>query len=133
MFPSRTDRPDIADRLRQTADHLVELVGAQLRLTRLELTADARTLASRLTKAALFVPLVVVGYALVMVAAGAALGRWVGLAWGLVIVGGANFVIGMWGLSRAVRGLEGVRVLDRSRGELERSLERVAAAVHPER
>jgi len=74
--------------------------------------------------AAMVVPLVV-GYALVMGAAGWALGS--GLGWGpaggLAVVGGLNLVVGGVGAWAGAKRVEGVKVGDRTSDELRRSVE----------
>jgi hypothetical protein len=124
---------DIADRLRATAEDLVELVTAQVKLVRLELLGDARALGRRLTRLAIFIPIVVLGYAFVAAAGAWALSTRLGLGWSLLLFGGVHLVVGIWGLVRAGRSLGEVKVLDRSREEIERSIERVATPPPPPR
>jgi hypothetical protein len=124
-------RGDIADRLRATAEDLVELVTAQVKLVRLELLADARALGGHLTRLAIFVPLLVLGYGFLAGAAAWGLARLLGLAWALALVGVVHLAAGIWGVARASRALAAVRVLDRSREEVERTIERVAPAARP--
>jgi uncharacterized membrane protein YqjE len=119
---------EIAERIRVTAEELVALVNAQIRLARLELSADARALGARLARMAVFVPLILLGYAFLMAAVVAALRPALGLIGALGVVGGANVAAGLFGCVRASRALREVRVLDRSRGAIERSVEEVAAA-----
>jgi len=124
---------DIADRIRATAEDLVELVTAQVKLVRLELLGDARALGRRLTRLAIFIPLVILGYAFVAAAGAWALATKLGLIWSLLLFGGVHLGVGIWGLVRAGRSLGEVKVLDRSREEMERSIERVAAPAPPAR
>jgi uncharacterized membrane protein YqjE len=131
LFDGKNTKRDLADRLRETAEDLVELVGAQLRLTRLELLTDARTLGTRLLRLAAFVPLVLIGYAFVMGAITIALGQFIGFGWALLLVGALNLAVGAWGSLRAVRAVREVRLLDRSRDEIERSVGSVVAAASP--
>src|SRR4051812_44264159 len=129
MAIGRDGRGDIADRLREAVEDLVELVTAQLRLTRMELREDARALGGRLGKLALFAPLLVIGYCFLVTAAAYALSARIGLPLALALVGAVHVVVGGWGVLAVSRGLRRVRVLDRSREELERSLQRVGPAV----
>jgi hypothetical protein len=130
MHSTRKDArtTDIADRLRATAEDLVELVTAQVKLGRLELLADARALGRRLTRLLIFLPLLVLGYGFLAGAAAWALAQLVGLGWSLAIIGAVHAAAGGWGMARALEAFREVKVLDRSRDELERSIERVAAA-----
>jgi hypothetical protein len=106
----------------------MELVAAQVKLVRLELHADARNLGARLARVAVFLPLAFLGYALLTGAAVHALTSLIGLGWALVALGAVNALVGGWGLFHATRTLRQVRVLDRSRDELARSLETVTPA-----
>jgi hypothetical protein len=125
----RDGRGDIAERLRETAEDLVELVGAQLRLTRLELVGDARSLGGKLGKLAVFAPLLIIGYCLLAAAGATTLAARIGWPLALAALGTLHVFIGGWGVVRVSRSLRQVRVLDRSREELERSLQRVGPAV----
>jgi hypothetical protein len=129
MPMGRDSKGDIADRLRETMEDLVELVTAQLRLTRMELLGDARTLGGRLGKLAIFAPLLIVGYVFLAAAGACALASRIGLPAALAAVGAIHVIVGAWGVVRYARSVRRVRMLDRSREELERSVQRVAPAV----
>jgi hypothetical protein len=128
MAFGRDGKSEIAERLRETAEDLMELVSAQVKLIRLELLHDARTLGARLVRFAVFLPLAVLGYGLLAGAGAYALGTQIGLGWALLAVGGVHLAVGAWGLVRAARTLRELRVLDRSGEELERSLKTVSPA-----
>ena len=129
-MPSAKDgKNDIADKLRTTAEDLVELVAARVKLVRLELLADARILGTRLTRLAVFVPLAIVGYGFLAAAGVSALAVHVGLTGALALVGSLNVVVGAWGIWRVVHAVRKVRVLDRSREELERDARELPAVV----
>jgi hypothetical protein len=119
-------KTDIADRLRATAEDLVELVSAQVKLVRLELLGDARAVGRRLTRFAIYLPLLVLGYGFLAAAASWGLAHYLGVGWALALVGAVHVLVGSWGVVRAARSLGEVRVLERSGEEIERSLERVA-------
>jgi hypothetical protein len=123
----RDGKTDIADRLRATAEDLVELVSAQVKLVRLELLGDARTLGGRLARLAVFAPVLVLGYGFLAAAGTCALARPLGWPAALALVGAVQVVAGGLGVWRVSRQLRQVRVMGRSREELERSLDRVAA------
>jgi len=123
----RDGKTDIADRLRATAEDLVELVSAQVKLVRLELLGDARTLGGRLAYLAVFAPLLVLGYGFLAAGGTYALARPLGWPAALSLVGVVQVVAGGLGVWRVSRRLRQVRVMGRSREELERSLDRVAA------
>ena len=124
-------KTDIAERIRTTAEDLVELVTAQVKLVRLELLGDARELGARLTRVAIYVPIAVIGYGFVAAAAAWALATRIGLVWSLLAIGAVHLAAGTVGLIRAVRAIREVKVLDRSRDELERGARRLAPVVRP--
>lgn len=124
----RNTTNEIGERIRATAEELVSLVNAQIRLARLELSADAKTLGTRLARMAVFVPLVLLGYAFVMAALVAALRPALGLIGALLLIGGVNLAVGIFGCVRLSGSLRSVRMLDRSRGSIEKSVGEVAAA-----
>jgi hypothetical protein len=125
MPTAKDSKTDIAERLRATAEDLVELVTAQVKLARLELLGDARVLAGRVARFAVFVPLVVLGYGFLAAAGASALAAYVGLPWALALVGAVNVAAGAGGMVRAMRALRRVRLLEHSREEIDRSLARV--------
>jgi hypothetical protein len=127
----RDGKSDIAERLRETAEDLVELVAAQVKLMRLELLGDARILGARLVRLAIFLPLTVLGYSFLVGAGTYLLGTRIGFAWSFAGVGVVHAAIGTWGLVRAARAVRQMKVLDRTSEELERSLRSVPPAIAP--
>jgi hypothetical protein len=125
MPSGRDGKSEIAERLRDTAEDLMELVAAQVKLMRLELVGDARTLGLRLVRFAIFLPLAVLGYAFAAGAGAYTLGTRIGFGWSFAIFGVVHAAVGARGLVVAVRTLRDVRVLDRSGDELQRSLKSV--------
>jgi hypothetical protein len=98
----KDSKTDIAERIRTTAEDLVELVTAQVKLVRLELLADARELGARLTRVAIFIPVALIGYGFLAAAGVWALGKVIGLTFSLLAVGAAHLAVGAWGVVRAV-------------------------------
>jgi hypothetical protein len=129
MSQSREGKKEIAERLRETAEDLMDLVAAQVKLIRLELLGDARNLGARLTRIAVFLPLACIGYTFLAAAGAYALGTVIGFGWSFALVGAVHTGVGAWGLTVAARTLREVRVLDRSREELELSLKTVPEAI----
>jgi hypothetical protein len=122
-------KTEIADRLRATAEDLVDLVAAQVKLLRLELLGDARRLSTRLVRVAVFLPLLCIGYAFLAGAGAFALGEVIGFGWSFALIGVTHAAVGAAGLIIATRALRDTRMLDRSRSELARSIETVPAAI----
>jgi hypothetical protein len=104
----------LGDRLRDMAEDLVALVTAQLKLTRLELLGDARTLGARLARIAICAPLLLLGFGFIMTALVVALAPRLGWIGSLLLVAALNIGVGAWGCYRAVRAVAGFRVLDRT-------------------
>jgi len=128
MAYGRDGKSDIAEKLRDTAEDLMELVSAQVKLLRLELLGDARVLGARLVRVAIFLPLAVLGWGFLAAAGAWALGARIGLGWSLALFGVVHAAAGGVGLARAARSVRQVKMLDRSRDELERSLKAIAPA-----
>jgi hypothetical protein len=129
MALGRDGKSEIAERLRETAEDLMELVAAQVKLVRLELVGDARSVGARLVRVAIFLPIAVLGYGFAAAAGAYALGNFIGFGWSFALFGVVHVAVGGWGLHRAARTFSQIRVLDRSREELERSLKSVAPAL----
>src|SRR4051812_5219260 len=70
----RDGRSEIAERIRDTAEDLMELVSAQVKLRGLDLLGDAGFLGARLVRVAISLPLAVLGWGFL---ASAGAGRWV--------------------------------------------------------
>ena len=129
MAFGRDGKSEIAERLRETAEDLMELVAAQVKLTRLELVGDARALGVRLVRVAIFLPIAVLGYGFAAAGGAYALGTRIGFGWSFALVGVVHAAVGGFGLARAARTFRQIKMLDRSREELERSLKSVAPAL----
>jgi hypothetical protein len=115
----RTD-PDrgIAATLTQLADGIQKLITQHLTLARLEISQDARALGKVLARMAVFVPFVLVGYALLCGALAVLLSRAIPLDAALAVVGGVNAVAGAIGLYFAAQTLKGQELMDESRKAL---------------
>jgi hypothetical protein len=128
MASARDGKSEIAERLRATAEDLMELVTAQVKLMRLELVGDARNLGARAVRVAMFLAVAVIGYGFAAAAGAWALGTLIGPGWSFALFGLVHAALGGWGLARTARAFRQVKMLDRSRDELERSLKAVAPA-----
>jgi len=129
MAFGRDGKSEIAERLRETAEDLMELVAAQVKLARLELVGDARALGTRLVRVAIFLPVAVLGYGFAAAGGAYALGTRIGFGWSFALVGVVHAVVGGFGLAHAARTFRQIKMLDRSREELDRSLKSVAPAL----
>lgn len=100
MRPPRTGpdpqstAPSAGDALRRAADALVRLVKEHLELARVELRKDLRRAGRDATFALAGVPLMVVGWAMLMVAVAVAIAPWVGAAGGFATVAVLNLGVG---------------------------------------
>jgi uncharacterized membrane protein YqjE len=108
----------IAGSISNLAEGLSNLVAQHLQLARLEVTADAKAIGLELAKMVIYLPFVLVGYAVLCVAAAVALHRWVSLDVALLVVGLANVCGGALGLYLAANKLKTKKVLEGSLDEL---------------
>src|SRR5512140_3861290 len=120
MAPNGADIRDrgIPHLVANVADGFSRLFSQHLALARTELQQDAKAMAADVGLIAAFAPFVLVGYALLCVALGAFLARWLGLAGGLAAVGGANVLGGALGIAAAIRRLKRRELLEGSKTEL---------------
>ena len=110
---------ELAGHLRAVIDGLSELLTQHLKLARVELKEDARELGTQVGKIAAFVPLIVIGYALLCVAGALFLRRFLPLDVAFLIVAGLNLAGGAVGILLAVRRLKERKMLSGSRDELQ--------------
>lgn len=122
----RDGKGEIADRFRQTAEHLIELTAAQLRLARLELLGAAKSAGVHTAEAMVFGMVLAVGYGCLVAGTALALARSLGTVMSLLLLGGVHIAVAGLGLYRTIRALRRIRMLDRSRDELGRSVDRLA-------
>ena len=99
--------PTAGDALRRAADALVRLVKEHLALVRVELRKDLRRAGRDAVFAVAGVPLVIVGWALLMVALALAIAPWVGAAGGFAVVAVLNLAVGGGVMSIFARKLTG--------------------------
>jgi hypothetical protein len=88
--------------LSRVAESVGKLVSDHLRLTRMELTDDARAMASRTVVVVCFALVIVVGYALLCAAVAMLAGRWITPVGGWLLVGAINLIVGGIGLKVAL-------------------------------
>jgi uncharacterized membrane protein YqjE len=111
------------------AEDLVDLVSAQIRLARLEVSADLRRGLSRVARIGLFLPPLVVGYAFAMAALAALLGQYWPRPVALATVAALQLVVAGLGLSWSLSALRRGRLLERSAAELAEGVRRTLAVV----
>lgn len=98
-------------------EDLVDLLGAQLKLARVELTSDARGALKRVTRLAIFVPPLVVGYAFGMAAAASWLARLWGISLALAVLAAVQIAFGAIGMVVVLRGFKRFELLSRTTAE----------------
>jgi len=96
----RSSLPELAV---STVMDAAELAVAEIRLLKSEATLELTTAVGRVRNVAIFVPVLVLGYVFLMVAAGRALEEWLGPVGAAAAIGVANIIIGMIGVQRALR------------------------------
>jgi hypothetical protein len=105
------DSDRIVSLLRETADGFGCLMAAHVKLARLELIADAKSLGRRLTLLAAVIPFALLGYSLVCLGLAVGLSRWLGLAGALLLVGGMHVVGATSALFVALRRLRNTNLM----------------------
>lgn len=123
--PGRTH--SLAAVAKDAAGDLLDLIGAQIRLVRAELSGEVRAGLSRIARVALFAPVVLVGYAFAMAALAAALAPYWGWPLALGAVAAVQLVVGGAGVLWAVRRLSRVRLLRRTADEVAETVRRIEA------
>jgi hypothetical protein len=126
-------RDGLAGAFGRLADGFARLLGEHLALARVELRAEARAYGKDALAVAAFLPALLLGYALCMVALSLALGALWGTAWGFVAVGAANLVPGAVGAGLAIRRLRrrGVGVLEETREQARKSMAMISPQARP--
>lgn len=114
---------------RDAAEDLVDLVSAQIRLARLEVSADLRQGLMSFGRIALFLPPLVVGYAFAMAALAALLGAYLPRAVALAALAALQLLVAGLGISWALAALRRVRGLTRAADEIADGAQRTVAMV----
>jgi len=109
----------LADQFRELVDSFSDLIGKHLKLARVELKEDATAVGMDLGKILAFVPLLLVGYLLLMVAAGLFLHRFLAADVAFPLIGAVNVVGGGLGIFLAVRKLQKRTLLNDTKEALE--------------
>ena len=112
-----------------TAQELADLFAAQIKLARLELSLDLRLALKRVTRIALFIPPLVVGYAFAMMALCAFLTPYCGRLAALGSVATLQIAVAGIGLQRTVSALRRTPILERTSADVTGSVQRTMAAL----
>lgn len=109
--------------LNELVHSLSELVGAHVKLAKAELQQNAKDMGVELAKVIAFVPLILIGYLLLMVALSIVIGRALSFEAGFAIVGGVHVVGGGLGVWWAVQGMGKTHPMEHTRAQLSESVE----------
>ena len=131
--PSSQDRGEgrgsLVEVAKNAAEDLLDLLTAQIKLARLELSVDLREALKRIMGVALFIPPLVIGYAFGM----AAIASWLAGHWGLptalASVAALQIVAAGIGILWALSAFRRARILERATTEVTDSVQRTIAAV----
>lgn len=104
--------------IRELMESVTEVTAHHIRLARLELREDARFVGVRVGLIAALAPLVVVGYGLLCVGAALALRRVMTADFAFLAVGLINLLLGLVGVGRVAKQLQGHQVLSVTASEL---------------
>jgi hypothetical protein len=121
--------PSLVDAVKTAAENLVDLIGAQIRLARVEVVSEVGRAARRTLRLAIFIPMLLGGYACGVAALAAWLSGYCGLPGALGIVAGAQLLAGGIGLFSVQRRLRSVKLLERSSSEVTESIGQAVAAI----
>jgi hypothetical protein len=124
MEQGKKERDGLVELVKETVSHLERLAADHLKLARLELVKDVRTMARDAAGVAMFAPLLMLGYLLALVGLSVVLARWLTLAGAFFAVGGAHLLAGGLGIYIAASRLRRAKAhaLQESKRELDRSL-----------
>ena len=112
-----------------TAEELADLFAAQIKLARLELSRDLRLALKRVTRIALFIPPLVVGYAFAMAALSSFLATYFGRSAALGSVAALQIAVAGIGLVRTLSALRRTSFLQRTGADLTSSVQRTMVAL----
>jgi hypothetical protein len=126
--PEATEPDGIVDLLRETVDGLGHLIAEHVNLARLELVTDVRRFGQRMALALIVFPVLVLGYGFLWLGAAVALGRVLGVAEALAVVGGLHLVFGGVGAAVLARRLRHrPPMMDDTAAEVGRTIAALAA------
>ncbi len=108
---------------------LGDLTVAQFRLVRVELTAELRRTGSRVAVVATCVPVLALGWGLIVAAGAGWLSTWMGLPGALLVLGLFHLIVGTLGLLIGLRRLARSRPLDRATRGVTETVDRVRQAM----
>jgi uncharacterized membrane protein YqjE len=115
---------------KDAAADLLDLIGAQIRLVRAELSGEVRAGLSRIARVALFAPIVMAGYLFGIAALAALLAPYWGWPLALAAVAVVQLIVGVWGVLWSLRKLARVRLLHRTADEVAETVRRIEATSH---
>ena len=116
--------------VKETASGLSQLVADHIRLARLEMTADAKSYARDVGMLLAGGFVVVVGYGLGCIAAGAALARVIGAPLAFLALALLHVVVGALALVLIARRMKRVQLLQGTKHEVTRSVSALTARSH---
>lgn len=123
------DSDGIVALLKETADGFGRLMANHLKLARLELFADVKTLVRRIAIMAVVVALIFLGYALSCLGLAVVASRWLGLSGSLFLLGGVHLVGSVTVLLFAVRKIHGMHLMHETAYEASQSVSTLSARI----
>ena len=109
----------LAENLKSVVDSISDLMVQHIKLARVELKEDARVIGIEVGKILAFVPLLMVGYLILGVAAALFLHRYMAADVAFLIVATFNLTVGGVGIFLAVKKLQARQVMNDTRAEIE--------------
>lgn len=109
----------LAEHVTELIDAFSELIAQHIKLAKVELKEDAKAIGIQVGKIAAFVPLLVIGLILLNIAGALFLRRFMAADLAFLVVALLNFAVGGLGIFLAVKALQGRRVMDGTKAELQ--------------
>jgi uncharacterized membrane protein YqjE len=109
----------LADHFRELVDAFSDLIAKHIKLARVELKDDAKAIGLEVGRILAFVPILLVGYIILAVAAGLFLNRYMAADIAFLIVAVFNLTVGGLGIFFAIKKLQARQVMNDTRAEIE--------------
>ncbi|MCG5053997.1 MAG: phage holin family protein [Myxococcales bacterium] len=121
----------VAALARSSFESLVDLLSAQIKMAKVEMARDARLVLRRALTVSVCLPLIFAGCLALSAAVVALLMRVMPAAAALAVVGGLEVLLGVFGTLVMITRMRRTEALDRTKGEVNRSVEEVGSALSP--
>ncbi len=126
-----SNRGTVPSLARDAIEDLVGLVGSQIELAKAEISSDLKASTRAASGILVFVPVLTIGYCLVLAAGVHQLAGLIGWTASLLSLGALHLVVALVGMRRAKQRLAAVQFLDRTGAQLDANVAQIARDVRP--